>query len=80
MAQHVLAIDLGSTGVKVAVVDETGRVCSSAGEVLPLIFTADGGVEQDPNGWWEALGRCARHAVAHSGVQRGDISLVAVTT
>lgn len=80
MARHVLAVDLGSTGVKVAVVDEVGKVCSSAGEVLPLIFTRDGGVEQDPNGWWDALGRCARHAVARSGVARDDINLVAVTS
>ena len=63
MARHVLAVDLGSTGIKVAVVDEAGRVRASAGEVLPLIFTDDGGVEQDPAGWWGALGRCARRAV-----------------
>ena len=80
MARHVLAIDLGSTGVKVAVVDEAGRVRASAGEVLPLIFTADGGVEQDPNGWWEALGRCSRRSVAESVLAPTDITLVAMTT
>ena len=67
MARHVMAVDLGSTGIKVAVVDETGRVRSSAGEVIPLVFTADGGVEQDPHLWWSALGRCARHATADAG-------------
>ena len=80
MAQHVLAIDLGSTGVKVAVVDQDGTVRSSAGEVLPLLFTDDGGVEQDPNGWWDAIGRCARHAVERSGLERSGIALVAVTS
>ena len=80
MAAHVLAVDLGSTGVKVAVVDADGRVRSGAGEMLPLIVTADGGVEQDPGLWWEAIGRCSRRAVADSGLPGGDIALVAVTS
>jgi len=80
MADHVLAIDLGSTGVKVAVVDEDGRVRAGAGEVLDLIVTDDGGVEQDPNGWWDAIGRCSRRAVSQSGCRNSDITLVAVTS
>ena len=80
MARHVLAVNLGSTGIKVAVVDEAGRLRASAGEVLPLIFTTDGGVEQDPTGWWDALGRCARRAVGDSGVAPGDVALVAITS
>ena len=32
MAAHVLAVDLGTTGLKVAVVDADGRVRSHAGE------------------------------------------------
>jgi len=80
MARHVLAIDLGSTGVKVAVVDEAGTVRSSAGEVLPLLFTDDGGAEQDPHGWWDAIGRCARKAVGASGLDADDVTLVAVTS
>ncbi|MEO6124861.1 MAG: FGGY family carbohydrate kinase [Ilumatobacteraceae bacterium] len=76
----VLAIDLGSTGVKVAVVDDAGRVLAGAGEVLPLIFTPGGGVEQDANGWWAAIGRCARQAVPASGLGAADITVIAVTS
>lgn len=76
----VLAIDLGSTGVKVAVIDGDGRVLSGAGEVLPLIFTPGGGVEQDANGWWSAIGRCARRAVPASGLAAVDITVIAVTS
>ena len=79
-AGSVLAIDLGSTGIKVAIVDDSGRVLASAGEVLPLIFTADGGVEQDADGWWDALGRCSRRALPESGLGRNDIGTVAVTS
>ena len=80
MSGNVLAIDLGTTGVKVAIVDDLGRVRGSAGEVLPLIFTNDGGVEQDANGWWDAIGRCARQALPQSGLTGGDIALIAVTS
>ena len=76
----VLAVDLGSTGVKVAIIDANGRVLASAGEVLPLIFTDDGGVEQDANGWWAAIGRCSRQAIPKSGLGPADIGTVAVTS
>ncbi len=76
----VLAVDLGSTGVKVAVVDADGRVRSMASEVIPLLFVDDVGVEQDPRLWWEALGRCARAAVGDSSITSRDISIVAVTS
>lgn len=76
----VLAVDLGSTGIKVAVVDGDGRVHGVAGEVIPLLFVDHGGVEQDPNTWWAALGRCARAAIAASPLQGDDIGLVAVTS
>lgn len=76
----VLAIDLGTTGVKVAVVDGAGVVSASAGESFPMVFTADGGAEQDPELWWTAIGRCARAAVQDSSLHGDDLTLVAVTS
>jgi xylulokinase len=80
MSGHVLAADLGTTGLKVALVDEHGQVRSSAGEVLPTLTTPDGGAEQDPEEWWAALGRCSRRAIADAGVAAGDVGLVAITS
>ena len=77
---HVLAIDLGSTGVKVALVDDAGQVLAGSGEVLPVVFTADGGVEQDANDWWSAIGRCSRRVVDKAGRTAADVTLVAVTS
>ncbi len=79
MSTHVLAADLGTTALKVAIVDDGGRVRSIAGEVLPMLTTADGGVEQDPKGWWSALGRCSRRAIADAGVAAAEVELVAIT-
>lgn len=80
---NVLAIDLGTTGVKVAVVDHAAAVLAGAGEVLPMIFTdhgGAGGVEQDVENWWQAIGRCARRAVANAGLAATDVTLIAVTS
>lgn len=76
----VLAIDLGTTGVKIAVVDHDGRVLAHAGEVLPMISLPGGGVEQDPEGWWQAIGRCAKIAIDTSPLAGADITLIAVTS
>ncbi|MEO7398601.1 MAG: FGGY family carbohydrate kinase [Ilumatobacteraceae bacterium] len=80
MSANVVAIDLGTTGVKVAVVDGGGCVLAGAGEVIAMIFTDGGGVEQDPDAWWEAIGRCTRRAIGQSTVDGGDVDLIAVTS
>ncbi len=76
----VLAIDIGTTGVKVAIVDPAGAVMAGTGEVLTMIFVPGGGVEQDPNEWWAAIGRCSRRAIEASGLHSADIGLIAVTS
>ena len=51
-----------------------------AGEVLTLILLPGGGVEQDPNEWWDVIGRCSRRVIASSMLPSTDIDLVAVTS
>jgi xylulokinase len=77
-ALYVLAIDLGTTGVKVAAVDRDGAVHGAASESFPTSFTPDGGAEQDAERWWQAIGRCARLAVRETGSPDRAIA-VAVT-
>jgi xylulokinase len=80
MNPDVLAVDLGTTGVKVAVVDPDGSVRGSAGETFPMLYTDDGGVEQDAENWWDALGRCSRRAQDGAGTSGSGIGAVAVTS
>ena len=77
-APYVLAIDLGTTGVKVAAVDRDGRVRGAASESFTTTFTPDGGAEQDAEQWWQAIGRCARLAVRDAG-DPSDAVAIAVT-
>jgi len=65
---HVLAIDLGTTGVKVAVVRDDAAVLAVVSRPLTNTLTADGGVEQDAHEWWQQLVAASREAIAASGV------------
>ena len=77
-APYVLAIDLGTTGVKVAAVDCEGAIRGAAAESFTTTFTPDGAAEQDAEAWWQAIGRCARAAVGSAGGAE-SIAAIAVT-
>jgi xylulokinase len=79
MSGHIVAVDLGSSGVKVAIVDETGNVLAAASALLPTTFGPGGSAEQDPEQWWTATGECSRRALAESGVAARDVEAVTVT-
>ncbi len=64
----VLAVDLGTGGPKVAVLSASGRIVAHAFRPVGLELTEDGGAEQSPGEWWEAVVASARQALAESGV------------
>jgi xylulokinase len=76
----VLAIDLGTGGPKVGLVDEAAQVISSRSAAVQVFLLPDGGAEHDPLEWWSAITRCAREVLQESGVSPGEIAAVAVTS
>ena len=55
----ILAVDLGTSSAKVALVAGRGKVLDWESQPISLQVTADGGVEQSPEEWWQALTRAA---------------------
>lgn len=55
IAPQVLAIDLGTSGMKAALVAADGTVTGWAERPVPLVVLHGGGAEQDPIAWWDAL-------------------------
>ncbi|MBN8658400.1 MAG: FGGY-family carbohydrate kinase [Anaerolineae bacterium] len=51
----ILAIDLGTSGMKVALISVNGVVLGWEAEPVRLILTPDGGAEQSPEEWWQAF-------------------------
>jgi xylulokinase len=70
---HVLAVDLGTGGPKVAVLAPTGRIVAHAFQAVGIDLTQDGGAEQSPAAWWDAIASSARRALAESGVAPADV-------
>lgn len=54
MKDHLLALDLGSSGLKAVLFDRAGGVAAQAEAGYPTRAASDGGQEQDPADWWQA--------------------------
>ncbi|MBE6595171.1 MAG: carbohydrate kinase [Ruminococcaceae bacterium] len=68
MKKYVLAYDLGTSGVKGALVTPEGEVAYTATVSYPL-YTADGGVaEQDPADYWQGVCAVTGAVLKKSGV------------
>ncbi|HEX8626707.1 MAG TPA: FGGY family carbohydrate kinase, partial [Catenuloplanes sp.] len=52
---QILAIDLGTSGMKAALVAADGTITGWAERAVPLRVLPGGGAEQDPLAWWDAL-------------------------
>lgn len=80
LGDHVLAIDLGTSGPKVAVVALTGEVRGWQNRTTRLVLGEGGSAEQDPEDWWQAIVAAARAVLEQSGLSRDRIAAVAVTS
>lgn len=85
MAQHFLGIDVGTSAVKVLVVDAGGAVLARTARPIATAAPAPGRAEQDPADWIDALEAClaelptaVRHGVAGIGAVGHVPSLVLV--
>ncbi len=53
--RYILAIDLGTSGVKVACVSIHGVIAEHAFRELHTTILPGGGAEQNPEEWWMAV-------------------------
>ena len=76
----VLAIDLGTGGPKVAVVDAGGRALAWSSRPVATVLAVGGAAEQDPQEMWSAIVAATRAALAELPTPRPPIGAVAVTS
>lgn len=62
MTDAFLGIDLGTSSVKVLVVDEQGQVLGSGTASYPVHRPRPDAAEQDPEAWWQAVAAATRQA------------------
>ena len=79
MARHVLAIDLGTSALKVALVSMAGEVVASEQETCQVTLLPGGGAEQDPRQWWDLITRASSRLMARGAVPAESVVAVACT-
>ncbi|MBC2714067.1 MAG: xylulose kinase [Desulfobacteraceae bacterium] len=78
--KYILAIDHGTSGIKAAIVSTHGQVMDYEYEKTAISFLPDGGAEQDPDDWWQALLKACSRLVANAAVNPKDIVAIAVSS
>jgi len=74
----LLGIDVGTTGAKVLVIDELGRIVARSFRPYPLLTPKPNWAEQDPEDWWAAVVDCLREVLGN-GVEAREISAIGLT-
>ena len=78
----LLGIDVGTSGCKLLLVNEEGRILKSASAEYPLATPRPGWSEQNPEDWWQGVARCLQEideprpdAIGLTGQMHGAVFL-----
>jgi len=78
--KYILCIDLGTSGPKVSLVNTLGEVLMHEFEPTPMYFLPNGGAEQKPGDWWNAVKTAAKRLIARRLVPAQDIVAISATS
>ncbi|RJP83711.1 MAG: xylulose kinase [Desulfobacteraceae bacterium] len=78
--RYILAIDHGTSGLKVAIVSIYGQIMDFHYVPTPTFFLPGGGAEQDPDDWWIALLSAARSLIKKGIIPVERIEAVCVSS
>ena len=79
MSRHILAIDQGTTGTTVLILDERLRVLAKVNKEFPQIYPRPGWVEHDPEDNWATTQATIAGALAQAGLDPSSISSIGIT-
>lgn len=76
----ILAVDLGTSSMKVALITISGRVLGWESSLIQMFLTPDGGVEQLPEDWWQAFVSCTKKLIQKEAAPVSSITAVCCST
>jgi glycerol kinase len=79
MADHILAIDQGTTSSRAIIFDKSGSIVSTGQLEHEQIFPRAGWVEHDPKEIWRNTGEVIGQALGKANLTRHDIAAVGIT-
>ncbi len=71
--EYLIGIDLGTSGTKTVLFDETGVPVASATSEYPLHQPQNGWAEQAPADWWNACTTTLRQVLEQSGIDPAQV-------
>jgi len=72
--QYIIAHDLGTSGCKAAITNIKGVVLASAEKRYPVHYFPDGGAEQNPEDWWQAIVETTHEMMAKIKVKPDQVA------
>ncbi|KUO41339.1 MAG: xylulose kinase [Hadesarchaea archaeon DG-33] len=76
---HLIGIDVGTTGVKVLLINEKGLVVSRAFMEYPLHIPQLGWAEQNPENWWDATVKGVKKVLEDSVLSSEEVTALGLT-
>ena len=76
---YVIGVDLGTSGTKTVLFDESGAVIASHTIEYPMYQPKNGYAEQDPAEWREAAFTTIRAVMQKSGVSKDDVKAIGLS-
>ncbi|MCL5025959.1 MAG: xylulokinase [Chloroflexi bacterium] len=79
MPYFTMGIDIGTTGARAIVIDETGRLAGAATDEYPLYTPRTMLLPTPPGDWWRATVQAIRGAIAAAGIAGDEVRGVGLT-
>ncbi|MCH7952265.1 MAG: hypothetical protein IIC25_00095, partial [Chloroflexi bacterium] len=79
-ARYIVSLDLGTSGLKAALVSDGGEIVASAYRPVETILVEPGGVEQDAEAIWAATKDAMREVVQEAARPAKEIIAVAIAS
>ncbi len=79
MSRHILAIDQGTTGTTVMVLDEALRVVTRTNREFPQVYPRPGWVEHDPEAIWASVLATIEETLKKAGIEASSVAGIGIT-
>ncbi|MEM9367810.1 MAG: xylulokinase [Planctomycetota bacterium] len=76
---YYIGIDVGTSGTKSLLIDDTGRVLAEADASYPMEQPRPGWTQQDPEHWWQATVKTVRKVMRTTKIDKKDVSAIGLS-
>lgn len=79
MSKFIMAIDQGTTGTTVSIINSVGLPIAKVNHEFPQVYPQPGWVEHDPEEIWESVLKGIRRSLDHAGISGDQIAAIGIT-